>query len=371
MSHDTSRTGVIDWPRDGVAYLRDPARHWRCHPADPMVPPALLRHHDLRPGTIVSGPVSDGPRPALQAVVTIEGRGLVDQPERRDFADLTAIDPHRRIRLETGPTPLTMRVLDLLTPIGKGQRGLLVAPPRTGKTVLLQQVAAALTANHPEVALIVLLVDERPEEVTEIRRSVQGLVIASSSDQSIEEHVRLAELTVARAQRLAEAGTDVFLLVDSLTRLARAYNKQTATGRTMTGGVDIKALEVPKRLFGAAREFEEGGSLTVLATCLIETGSRMDDLIFQEFQGTGNMEAVLDRRLADRRVYPALDISRSGTRKEEKLLGPETTQRMALVRRTLADLKPVEAMEAFLKQLGKSPSNAEFLEDLGKKSAPR
>jgi transcription termination factor Rho len=302
----------------------------------------------------------------LTEVTTIEGRPPGEGPERREFAELTAIDPREPIHLETGAEPLTMRVLDLLTPVGRGQRGLIVAPPRTGKTILLQQIAAAIATNHPEMHLLVLLVDERPEEVTEMRRTIKGQVLASSSDQDIEEHIRLAELTVARAQRLTESGADVLLLVDSLTRLARAYNKQTATGRTMTGGVDIKALEVPKRLFGAARAFDEGGSLTVLATCLVETSSRMDDLIFQEFQGTGNMEAVLDRRLADRRVWPAIDISRSGTRKEEKLFDAEALRRITLVRRTLSGLKPVEAMETLVQHLRKYGSNREFLEQIGK-----
>ena len=258
-----------------------------------------------------------------------------------------------------------MRVMDLLTPIGKGQRGLIVAPPRTGKTILLQQIAAAVAKNHPELHLIVLLVDERPEEVTEMRRSVRGEVIASSSDHAAEEHIRLAQLTVDRAKRIAETGGQVLILLDSLTRLARAYNKGSNSGRTMSGGMDIKAMDVPKRLFGAARTFDEGGSLTVLATALIETGSRMDELIFQEFKGTGNMEVVLDRRLADRRVWPAIDIQQSGTRKEERLLDPETLARVTLLRRSLSELKPTEAMESLVRQLAKYPSNAAFLERIG------
>ena len=255
-----------------------------------------------------------------------------------------------------------MRVMDLLTPVGKGQRGLIVAPPRTGKTVLLQQLAAAVATNHPEIHLLVLLVDERPEEVTDMRRSVRGEVIASSSDHTTEEHIRLAQLTVDRAKRIAETGGQVLILLDSLTRLARAYNKGSNSGRTMSGGMDIKAMDVPKRLFGAARAFDEGGSLTVLATALIETGSRMDELIFQEFKGTGNMEVVLDRKLSDRRVWPAIDIQQSGTRKEELLLDPETLARVTLLRRSLSGMKPAEAMESLVPQLAKYPSNAAFLE---------
>jgi transcription termination factor Rho len=258
-----------------------------------------------------------------------------------------------------------MRVMDLLTPIGKGQRGLIVAPPRSGKTILLQQLAAAVTANHPELHLLVLLVDERPEEVTDMRRTVRGEVYASSNDHSVEEHIRLAELTVDRAKRIAELGGQVLILLDSLTRLARAYNKGSNSGRTMSGGMDIKAMDVPKRLFGAARVFEEGGSLTVLATALVETASRMDELIFQEFKGTGNMELVLDRRLADRRVWPAIDLQLSGTRKEELLLDSETLARVTLLRRSLSELKPVEAMESLVKQLAKYPDNASFLERIG------
>ena len=283
---------------------------------------------------------------------------------RAGFDDLTAIDPHEVIRLEFGREPLGMRVMDLLTPVGKGQRGLIVAPPRTGKTILLQQIAASVAANHPELQLVVLLVDERPEEVTEMRRSVQGEVIASSNDHTPEEQIRLAQLAIDRAKRIAENGGHVLILLDSLTRLARAYNKGSNSGRTMSGGMDIKALDIPKKLFGAARVFDEGGSLTVLATCLIETGSRMDDVIFQEFKGTGNMELVLDRKLAERRVWPAIDMALSGTRKEEKLLPTDILTKVNLLRRTLSDLKPVEAMEGLIRQLSKTATNAEFLDKI-------
>jgi transcription termination factor Rho len=253
--------------------------------------------------------------------------------------------------------------MDLLTPIGKGTRGLIVAPPRTGKTVLLQHIAQAISRNHPELELIMLLIDERPEEVTEMRRTIRGEVIASSSDRDSISHARTAELVVERAKRLAEQGRQAFVLLDSLTRLARAYNKNApGGGRTMSGGVDSRALEVPKRLFGSARVFEEGGSITVLGTALVDTGSRMDEVIFQEFKGTGNMELVLDRKLADRRIYPAVDICQSGTRQEERLFSPEVHQRVTLLRRTLAQMEPVQAMEMLVQKLAGFDSNAAFLE---------
>ena len=366
---ETTCHGILELHPKGFGFLRDPARNFKPGPADAYVGAGLVSKYRLRQGTLLAGTaeatakVGEGPR-----VAELTGIGGLD-PEHsiglRTFDDLTAIDPHERLHLENGPEPLGMRVLDLLTPIGKGQRGLIVAPPRTGKTILLQQLADSIATNHPEVTLLVLLVDERPEEVTDMRRSVRGEVFASSNDHSIEEHIRLAELTVDRAKRIAEAGGEVLILLDSLTRLARAYNKGSNSGRTMSGGMDIKAMDVPKRLFGAARVFEEGGSLTVLATALIETGSRMDELIFQEFKGTGNMEVVLDRRLAERRVWPAIDIQLSGTRKEELLLDPETLARVTLLRRSLSDLKPVEAMESLVKQLGKYPTNAAFLDRIG------
>jgi transcription termination factor Rho len=362
-------TGVLEMHPKGHGFLRDPSRNFKAGTNDAYVGPPLLTKFRLRQGVHLTGRgevPARGEGPRLAELTEIEGRTPEEYLQLRLFDDLTAVDPHDRIRLETGPEPMGMRVMDLLTPVGKGQRGLIVAPPRTGKTILLQQIAAAVAQNHPELHLLVLLVDERPEEVTEMRRSVRGEVIASSSDHSAEEHIRLAQLTVDRAKRIAEAGGQVLILLDSLTRLARAYNKGTNSGRTMSGGMDIRAMDVPKRLFGAARTFDEGGSLTVLATALIETGSRMDELIFQEFKGTGNMELVLDRRLADRRVWPAIDILQSGTRKEERLLDPATLSRVTLLRRTLAGQKPVEAMESLVRQLAKFPSNAAFLERIGR-----
>jgi transcription termination factor Rho len=370
MSRDVqSVQGVLELHPKGFGFLRNAARHFAAQPADPYVPGPLIQRFGLREGLLVAGPTeapkkgNNGPR--LSRVEHIEGEAP-EKYARRNFDDLTPVDPHERIVLETGQEPLTTRVMDLLTPIGKGQRGLIVAPPRTGKTILLQHIAQAVARNHPEMHLIMLLVDERPEEVTEMRRTVKGQVIASSYDRDTAGHLRTAELVLERGKRLAEQGKQVFVLLDSLTRLARAYNKAVNnSGRTMSGGIDIRALEVPKRLFGNARVFEEGGSLTVMGTALIETGSRMDDIIFQEFKGTGNMELVLDRKLADRRIFPAMDITQSGTRKEERILPADILQRVTLLRRGLVSLNPVQAMEALVKKLADYPSNAAFLDKVG------
>ncbi len=357
--------GVLELHPKGYGFLRNPARNYAAQPGDPYVPQPLIQRLGLREGLQLGGPVEaakKGTGPRLSRVEQIEGQP-VEQFKKRNFDDLTPIDPHEQIVLETDKEPLTTRVMDLLTPIGKGQRGLIVAPPRTGKTILLQHIAQAVARNHPEMRLMMLLIDERPEEVTEMRRTIQGEVVASSSDRDTSSHLRLAELVVERAKRLAEQGQQAFVLLDSLTRLARAYNKNVGnSGRTMSGGIDVRALEVPRRLFGSARIFEEGGSLTIIATALIDTGSRMDDYIFQEFKGTGNMELVLDRKLADRRVFPAMDISQSGTRKEERILPAETLKRVTLLRRSLVSMKPVEAMESLVTQLAKYPSNAAFLD---------
>ncbi len=371
MSQDAMAQGVLELHAKGYGFLRNPTRNYSPQAGDPFVPAPLIQRLQLREGLALAGPTDNGePRrgPRLTRVTLIEGKPA-EEYRPRSFDALTPIDPHEPIRLETGTQPLTTRVMDMLTPIGKGQRGLIVAPPRTGKTVLLQHIAMAVSTNHPEMHLMILLIDERPEEVTDIRRTIanpgRGEVIASSSDQDSVNHVRTAELVLERAKRLAEQGKQVFVLLDSLTRLARAYNKNVnSSGRTMSGGIDVRALEVPKRLFGSARVFEEGGSVTVMGTALIETGSRMDDVIFQEFKGTGNMELVLDRRLADRRVYPALDISQSGTRKEERLLAPEVLQRVTLLRRGLVKLNPIPAMEMLVKKLGEAESNAAFLEKI-------
>ncbi len=365
---NASVQGVLELHPKGYGFLRNPARHYAAQPADPYVPGPLIQRLGLREGLLLAGPTEapkKGSGPRLARIEHIEGE-VAEKFAKRNFDDLTPVDPHERIVLETGAEPLTTRVMDMLTPIGRGQRGLIVAPPRTGKTVLLQHIAQSVARNYPDMHLIMLLIDERPEEVTDMRRTVKGEVVASSSDRDSSNHLRLAELVVERAKRLAEQGKDVFVLLDSLTRLARAYNKNVRdSGRTMSGGIDIRALEIPKRLFGTARVFEEGGSLTVLGTALIETGSRMDDIIFQEFKGTGNMELVLDRKLADRRIFPAMDISQSGTRKEERILPPEVLQRVTLLRRSLVSLNPVTAMESLVKKLAEYPSNAAFLDRIG------
>jgi transcription termination factor Rho len=359
--------GVLELHPKGYGFLRNPARSYAAQPSDPYVPAPMIQKLGLREGVLLAGPIEPAKKggPRLLAVEQIEG-GAPEKFTRRRFDDLTAIDPHERIVLETGREPLTTRVMDMLTPIGKGQRGLIVAPPRTGKTILLQHIAQAVATNHPEMQLIMLLIDERPEEVTEMRRTIKGEVVSSSSDRDAVSHARLAELVMERAKRLAEQGKHAFVLLDSLTRLARAYNKNVGSGgRTMSGGLDSRAMDVPRRLFGTARVFEEGGSLTIMATALIETGSRMDDFIFQEFKGTGNMELVLDRKLADRRIFPAMDISQSGTRKEERILPPEMLKQVTLLRRSLVSLNPVAAMESLVKKLAEYPSNAAFLERVG------
>jgi transcription termination factor Rho len=325
----------------------------------------MIERYGLREGVMIKGLVQQ-PRkqqgPRLREITDVDGMPPDDYLKVKSFDQLTPINPDKWYKLETGPQPLSTRVMDLLTPLGRGQRALIVAAPRTGKTILLQHIANGIATNYPEVKLIVLLIDERPEEVTDMQRNVRGEVVASSLDMDVESHVRLSKLTIERARRLAEMGRDVFVLLDSITRLARAFNKYVGnTGRTMTGGVDIKAMDVPKKLFATARAFEEGGSLTIVGTALVETGSRMDDLIFQEFKGTGNMELVLDRKLSDRRVYPAIDISQSGTRREELLHPPDTLHAVTMLRRTLNSMNPVDAMEQLTKQLGRFKTNDEFL----------
>ena len=323
-----------------------------------------VRHNDRRGGGNGRQDRAQGPR--LQTVTSIEGLDPTEYKGRADFDRLTPVDPHQWLRLETTQTQMTTRVMDLFTPIGKGTRGLIVAPPRTGKTFLIQHIADAIATNHPECELIVLLIDERPEEVTDMQRSIKnGRVFASSNDHETQSHARLAQLVISRAKRQVEMGKDVVILLDSITRLARAFNKNVgSTGRTMTGGLDVRALDQPKRLFGQARAFDEGGSLTILGTALVETGSRMDDIIFQEFKGTGNMEIVLDRKLADRRTFPAIDLLQSGTRKEERLLDAEDLRRITLLRRTMSSLNPIQAMETLLRQMEKFKTNADFLNQI-------
>ena len=363
--------GVLELHPKGYGFLRNAEKNYVAQESDPFVPSSLVEKYRLREGVLIRGDVGAGVRnqgPRLREVELIDGLTPADYENVKNFDELTPITPHTHIRLETGLKPVTMRVMDLLTPVGKGQRALLVAPPRTGKTMLLQDIADAVSKNHPEMHLMVLLIDERPEEVTEMTRCVKGEVIASSMDRDVESHVRMSQLMIERAKRMAETGKDVFILMDSITRMARAFNKWTGGGggggrdsRTMTGGLHVKALDIPKKLFGTARQFDEGGSVTIVATALIDTGSRMDEVIFQEFKGTGNMELVLSRDLADRRIWPAIDITKSGTRHEEKLFAEDALESVIMLRRSLISLSPVEAMEQLTRTLDRFPTNAEFL----------
>lgn len=358
--------GVLECLPDGFGFLRCPDYCYLPGPDDIYVSPSQIRKFDLRTGDIVSGEVRP-PKNGERYFALIKVKAINYEPpevhrEKVLFDDLTPLYPNERLRMETSPDNLSGRVLDLLTPIGKGQRGLIVSPPRAGKTMLLQSIATSLAKNHPEVFLIVLLIDERPEEVTDMMRTVHGEVISSTFDEPATRHVQVAEMVIEKAKRLVEHGRDVVILLDSITRLARAYNATVpSSGKILSGGIDANALQRPKRFFGAARNIEEGGSLTIIATALIDTGSRMDDVIFEEFKGTGNMEILLDRRLVDKRIFPAIDINRSGTRKEELLMPPEDLNRIFVLRRVLSQLSPVEAMELLLDKLSKTRSNAEFL----------
>ena len=358
--------GVLEVLPDGFGFLRAPDYNYLAGPDDIYVSPSQIRKFDLHTGDTVAGqirPPKEGERYfALIKVEAVNFEPPARGKERIFFENLTPLYPQERIKLEADPENLSTRVMDLMTPLGKGQRGLIVAPPRTGKTMLLQSIANAITTNHPEVYLIVLLIDERPEEVTDMQRSVRGEVISSTFDEPAQRHVQVAEMVIEKAKRLVEHKKDVVILLDSITRLARAYNTIVpASGKVLSGGVDSNALQRPKRFFGAARNIEEGGSLTIVATALVDTGSRMDEVIFEEFKGTGNSEVHLDRKLADRRVFPAIDIQKSGTRKEELLMGKEDLNRVYVLRRVLTPLSPVEAMELLLSKMGKTKTNAEFL----------
>ncbi|MGV9253557.1 transcription termination factor Rho [Streptomyces sp. NPDC003697] len=351
-------TGVLDIDAGGKGHLR--AGHCLPSPSDPQVSAALIRRHGLRRGDLVDG--VHGAQRAVTEVARVNGRTPDALRGRRHFRDLTPLHPRERLRLEHPASGLTGRVADLFAPVGKGQRGLVVAPPKTGKTVLIQQIAAAVTANHPECRLMVVLLDERPEEVTDMRRSVRGEVFASTFDRTPREHIALADLVVERARRLVEAGEDVVVLLDSLTRLCRAHNNAAAAGgRTLSGGVDAAALHGPKRLFGAARLAEEGGSLTILATALVETGSRADDFFYEELKGTGNMELHLSRELAARRLFPAVDLNRSGTRREELLHSPAELTAVHGLRRALQVRDDRADLETLLNRLRETPDNATFL----------
>ncbi len=359
--------GLVEISGKGFGFLRDPKRSFAQHPADVFVTPEFVRKYNLRDGQWIKGETRRGGRGSqLDRIDEING----DHPDKARtlpaFDELTVVNPLERIRLETVPDRYTTRVIDLMCPIGKGQRGLIVAPPRTGKTTLLQHIADAVVKNHPEITLIMLLVDERPEEVTEIKRSIPtGEIMASSNDMDVKSHTRIAQLAVERAKRLVESGRDVFILLDSITRVGRAFNNATGGGgRTMSGGMDSRALEIPRKLFAAARNTEEAGSLTIIGTALVETGSRMDDLIFQEFKGTGNMELVLDRKISDQRIYPAVDIFQSGTRREELLVPADDLHKIAIIRRGLAGHKPVEAIERLLFFAKKFPTNTQMLREI-------
>jgi len=358
--------GVLQVLQDGYGFLRHPDYNYLPGPDDIYISPSQIKRFGLVTGDTVSGQVRPPKEEenyfALIKVLAVN----FDDPERlRDrifFDNLTPLYPQDKLKLETGPDAIAGRVMDLLTPIGKGQRGLIVAPPRTGKTMLLQSIANSVTKNHPEVFLIVLLIDERPEEVTDMQRSVGGEVVASTFDEPAQQHVHVAEMVIEKAKRLVEHKKDVVILLDSITRLARAYNTvQPPSGKVLSGGLDANALQRPKRFFGAARNVEEGGSLTIMATALIDTGSRMDDVIFEEFKGTGNMELHLDRKLTDRRVFPSINIEASGTRKEELLLAKEQLNKVWILRKILNQMSPVEAMELLIDKMSKSKGNEDFL----------
>jgi transcription termination factor Rho len=355
--------GVLQFEGKGIGWLRDPKRSYLPQAFDVEVPRWLVERMHLQPGVLVKGAASvRNMKRTLTRVDQVEGTDPIAVARRTHFQNLTATDPTEKLLMETRPDEMVGRVLDLIAPIGLGARGLITSPPKAGKTIMLQRIAQAITANRPDVHLMVLLVDERPEELTDMRRNVQGEVVGSSNDRPADEHIHAAEMAMERAKRLVEGGKDVVILLDSITRLARAYNREVeSSGRTLTGGVDSRALERPKRLFGAARKAEEGGSLTIIATALIDTGSRMDEVIFEEFKGTGNMEVVLSRQLAERRIFPAIDIAASGTRKEEKLFLPKEIEKIRKLRAALASLKPVEAMERLLKKLSEFDTNDEFL----------
>jgi transcription termination factor Rho len=361
--------GTLEVLPDGYGFLRSAAHNYLASPEDIYVSPSQIRRLGLRTGLVVDGPIRlpiEGQENfALMQVELVNGHAPEEKTSATVFEDLTPLHPNKRLVLETDADELPTRVVDLVTPIGMGQRGLIVSPPRAGKTILLQKIALALRKNHPESYIIVLLIDERPEEVTDMQRTVACSnveVVASTFDEPSSEHLHVSDVALEKAKRMVEDGRDVVVLLDSITRLARAHNTEAPSGgKLLSGGLDSNAMQKPKRFFGAARNVEEGGSLTILATALIDTGSRMDEVIFEEFKGTGNMELHLDRRLVDKRIWPAIDINRSGTRKEELLLHPEELDRVRALRRVLADMHPVEAMELLVTRLKKTKSNAEFL----------
>ena len=362
-------SGVLEVLPDGFGFLRAPDFNYLPGPDDIYVSPSQIRRLHLRTGDTVEGPVRSPKEGERYFALLKVDRINFDPPEKaRDktlFSNLTPLHPNERIKLERDPTNFSTRIMDLMAPIGKGQRGLIVAPPRTGKTVLITDIANSITQNHPEIILIVLLIDERPEEVTEMSRSVNAEVISSTFDEPPQRHIQVAEMVLDKARRLVEHQKDVVILLDSITRLARAYNTVVPpSGKILSGGVDSNALHRPKRFFGAARNIEEGGSLTIMASALIETGSRMDDVIFEEFKGTGNMEIILDRKLADRRIFPSMDIAKSGTRKEDLLMTPDEMNKVWILRKLLSAMNPADAMEFLLDKMKRTKTNAEFFDSM-------
>jgi len=365
----TFSKGVLEVLPDGYGFLRSVDYNYLPSPDDIYVSPSQIKKFSLRTGDTVSGqvrPPKEGER--FFALLRVEAVNDENPDTIRDrvlFDNLTPLYPNERIKLETAPGEYAMRILDLLSPIGKGQRGMIVSPPKAGKTVLLQKMANSITRNHPDVKLMMLLIDERPEEVTDMERSVSAEVVASTFDEPPERHVQVSDMVLEKAKRLVEAKHDVVILLDSITRLARAHNTVVPhSGKILSGGVDANALHRPKRFFGAARNIEEGGSLTIIATALVETGSRMDEVIFEEFKGTGNMEIVLDRKLSDKRIFPAVDVNRSGTRKEEILMGEDELNRVWILRKFLSEFTPVEAMEFLLEKMRGTKANKEFLKSM-------
>lgn len=365
--------GTLELSDKGWGFLRSPKRNYTAHATDPFVQLDMIRRMGLRGGETLTGSSqrTNGRHHGPPCQFTLAGIDAINggQPDRyletQPFHELTAVDPRQPLKFETPGGPLSMRVIDLMTPIGQGQRGLIAAAPRTGKTVLLQQMAAGIAANYPDLYMMVLLIDERPEEVTEMRRTVHGEVVASSNDEDYGSHMRIARLMIEKGKRMVECGQHVLILLDSLTRLGRAFNAGTrSSGRTMSGGMDIRAMAEPKAIFGSARNIENGGSLTIMASALIETGSRMDELIFNEFKGTGNMEIMLTRELANLRIWPSMDLNQSGTRKEELLLGQATVEKIYKIRRQISSLPINKAMEVLLDSLKKFPSNKEFLDSI-------
>lgn len=369
MSSQNQVNGVLDITSKGYGFLRSPEKGFAVNASDPYVGQGLIRKYSLRTGMFIEGAGSrknaKQSNMALDKIIKVDGLDVPALKKRAPFHKLTAIDPYEALKLETGPMPMTTRILDLFTPIGKGQRALIVSPPKAGKTVFLEDIANGVRANYPDVHLIAFLIDERPEEVTQFKRNIGAEVLATSFDSALNEQIRVAELALERVMRLVEAGRDVVLIVDSITRLGRAYNKATESrGKTLSGGVAANALEFPRKFFGAARNIENGGSLTIIATCLIETGSRMDEVIFQEFKGTGNTEIVLNRTLAESRVFPAVDLNLSGTRKEEKLLSADELKKTWALRRALATDKGFAKYKAMLDRMSQTASNKEFLDSV-------